>query len=87
VLERDQSTTDNSYDARLSSAGNRLLRTLKITCRQMNRLWDEVDRIAANNLTEMEWLILEGELDRAIRSAKQLADVITPLLKKRTHER
>lgn len=87
VLERDQSTTDSIYDARLSSAGNRLLRTLKITCRQMNRLWDEVDRIAANHLTEMEWLILEGELGRAIRSAQQLVDVITPLVKHRTHER
>jgi ParB/RepB/Spo0J family partition protein len=87
VLERDQSTTDSIYDARLSSAGNRLLRTLKITCRQMNRLLDEVDRIAANNLSAMEWLILEPELGRAIRSAKQLADVITSLVEKRSHER
>ncbi len=87
VLERDQSTTDSIYDARLSSAGNRLLRTLKITCRQMNRLLDEVDRIAANNLTELEWLILEPELGRTIRSAKQLADFITSLVEKRIHER
>jgi ParB/RepB/Spo0J family partition protein len=87
VLERDQSTTDSFYDARLSSAGNRLLRTLKITCRQMNRLWDEVDRIAANNLTALEWLILEPELGRAIRSANQLAEVITPVVEKKNHER
>jgi ParB/RepB/Spo0J family partition protein len=87
VLERDQSTTDSIYDARLSSAGNRLLRTLKITCRQMNRLLDEVDRIAANNLTELEWLILEPELSRAIRSAKQLTDFITSLVEKKIHER
>ena len=86
VLERDQSTTDSIYDARLSSAGNRLLRTLKITCRQMNRLLDEVDRIATNNLTAMEWLILEPEILRAVKSAKQLADVITPLVEKK-HER
>lgn len=87
VLERDQSITDSIYDARLSSAGNRLLRTLKITCRQMNRLFDEVDRIAANSLTDLEWLILEPELGRAIRSAKQLADFITSLVEKRIHER
>lgn len=87
VLERDQSTTDSIYDARLSSAGNRLLRTLKITCRQMNRLLDEVDRIAANNLTELEWLILEPELGRAIRSAKQLTDFIASLVEKKIHER
>lgn len=87
VLERDQSTTDSIYDARLSSAGNRLLRTLKITCRQINRLLDEVDRIAANSLTELEWLILEPELGRAIRSAKQLTDFITSLVEKRSHER
>jgi ParB/RepB/Spo0J family partition protein len=87
VLERDQSTTDSIYDTRLSSAGNRLLRTLKITCRQMNRLLDEVDRIAANNLTELEWLILEPELSRAIRSAKQLTDFITSLVEKKIHER
>jgi hypothetical protein len=53
----------------------------------MNRLLDEVDRIAANNLSAMEWLILEPELGRAIRSAKQLADVITSLVEKRSHER
>lgn len=87
VLERDQSTTDSIYDARLSSAGNRLLRTLKITCRQMNRLLDEVDRIAANNLTAMEWLILEPEILRAGRSAKQLAEVITPLVEKKNYAR
>jgi ParB/RepB/Spo0J family partition protein len=87
VLERDQSTTDSIYDARLSSVGNRLLRTLKITCRQMNRLLDEVDRIAANNVSAMEWLILEPELGRAIRSAKQLTDFITALVEKRIHER
>jgi len=86
VLERDQSTTDNIYDARLSSAGNRLLRTLKITCRQINRLLDEVDRIAGNHLTAMAWLILEPEILRAVRSAKQLAEVITPLMEKK-HER
>jgi ParB/RepB/Spo0J family partition protein len=87
VLERDRSTTDSFYDARLSSAGNRLLRTLKITCRQMNRLLDEVDRIAANHLTELEWLILESELGRAMRCAKQLADFITALVEKTNHER
>jgi ParB family chromosome partitioning protein len=87
VLERDQSTTDSIYDARLSSAGNRLLRTLKITCRQMNRLLDEVDRIAANSLTELEWLILEPELGRAIRSAKQLAAFIASLVEKKILER
>jgi ParB/RepB/Spo0J family partition protein len=83
VLERDQSTTDSIYDARLSSLGNRLLRTLKITCRQMNRLLDEVDRIAANNLSAMEWLILEPEILRAVRSAKQLAEVITQFVEKK----
>jgi len=87
VLERDQSTTDSIYDARLSSVGNRLLRTVKITCRQMNRLLDEVDRIAANNLSAMEWLILEAEILRAVRSAKQLAEVITPLVEKKNYAR
>jgi ParB/RepB/Spo0J family partition protein len=87
VLERDQRTTDSIYDARLSSVGNRLLRALKITCRQMNRLLDEVDRIAANSLTALEWLILEPELGRAIRSAKQLTDFITSVVEKRSHER
>jgi ParB/RepB/Spo0J family partition protein len=87
VLERDQSTTDSIYDARLSSAGNRLLRTLKITCRQMNRLLDEADRIAANSLTELEWLILDPELGRAIRSAEHLTGFITALVEKRIHER
>jgi ParB family chromosome partitioning protein len=87
VLERDQSTTDSIYDARLSSVGNRLLRTLKITCRQINRLLDEVDRIAGNNLTAMEWLILEPEILRAVKSAKQLAEVITPLMEKKNHAR
>ena len=87
VLERDRSTTDSVYDARLSSAGNRLLRTLKITCRQMNRLLDEVDRIAANNLAAMEWLILEPEILRAVRSAKQLADAITQLVEKKNYAR
>jgi ParB/RepB/Spo0J family partition protein len=87
VLERDQSTTDSIYDARLSSAGNRLLRTLKITCRQMNRLLDEADRIAANSLTELEWLILDPELGRAIRSAEHLTGFITALVDKRIHER
>jgi ParB/RepB/Spo0J family partition protein len=86
VLERDQSTTDNIHDARLSSAGNRLLRTLKITCRQMNRLLDEVDRITANNLSAMEWPILEPEILRAGRSAKQLAEAITQFVEKK-HER
>jgi len=85
VLERDQSTTDSFYDARLSSAGNRLLRTLKVTCRQMHRLLDDVDRIAANHLTALEWLILQPELGRAMRCAKQLADVITPVVEKK-HE-
>lgn len=87
VLERDQSTTDSVYDARLSSAGNRLLRTLKITCRQMNRLLDEVDRIAANNLTAMEWLILEPEMRRVVRSAKPLTACIEQVVEKKNHER
>ena len=87
VLERDQNTTDSFYDARLSTAGNRLLRSVKITCRQMNRLLDEVDRIAANNLTEMEWMILEPELERAIRSAKQLTHFMEQLMEKTNHER
>jgi hypothetical protein len=87
VLERDQSTTDSFYDARLSSAGNRLLRTLKITCRQMNRLLDEVDRIAANNLSAMEWLILEAELGRAIRSSKQLSHFMEQMVEKTSHDR
>jgi len=87
VLERDQSTTDSFYDARLSSAGNRLLRSLKITCRQMNRLLDEVDRIAANDLSPIAWLILEPEILRAVRSANQLAEVITQVVEKKNHER
>lgn len=87
VLERDQSTIESFYDARLSSAGNRLLRSLKITGRQMNRLLDEVDRIAANDLSTIEWLILELEILRAVRSAKQLADVITQLVEKKNDAR
>ena len=87
VLERDQSTTDSFYDARLSSAGNRLLRTLKITCRQMNRLVDEVDRIAANDLSPIEWLILEAEILRAVRSTNQLAEVITQFVEKKNYAR
>jgi ParB/RepB/Spo0J family partition protein len=82
VLERDQNTADSIYDARLSRAGNRLLRTLKITCRQMNRLLDEIDRIGHQSLTPMEWIVLEPELVRANRSAKQLADFIDQILEK-----
>lgn len=84
VLEREQDKTDNDYDARLSNAGNRLLRAIKIACRQMNRLLDEIDRIGHQSLTPMEWIVLEPELVRASRSAKQLADFIDQILEKRT---
>ncbi len=84
VLEREQDKTDNDYDARLSNAGNRLLRAIKITCRQMNRLLDEIDRIGHQSLTPMEWIVLEPELARATRSAKQLADFMDQILEKRT---
>jgi ParB family chromosome partitioning protein len=83
VLERNREKSESEYDARLSGQGNRLLRTIKITRRQMNRLLDEAERTASHTLTNIEWMILEPELVRTASSAKQLADFIEQILEKR----
>lgn len=86
VLERDQDNVDPEYDARLSTAGNRLLKTIKIASRQINRLNDETERTALTLFTTMEWMILEPELLRVARRAQQLADFIEQLVHRRSHE-
>jgi ParB family chromosome partitioning protein len=86
VLERDQDHLDGDYDARLSAAGNRLLKTIKIAYRQINRLSDEAERTALTVFTAIEWMTLEPELVRVARRAQQLGDFIEQLVHRRTHE-
>jgi hypothetical protein len=86
VLERDQDNLDGDYDARLAAAGNRLLKTIKIAYRQINRLSDEAERTALTVFTAIEWMILEPELVRVARRAQQLSDFIEQLVHRRTHE-
>jgi ParB/RepB/Spo0J family partition protein len=87
VLERDQDNVDGDYDARLSATGNRLLKTIKITYRQINRLNDETERTAVDAFTVMEWMILEPQLMRVSRRAQQLADFTEQIVHRRTHEK
>jgi ParB/RepB/Spo0J family partition protein len=83
VLERDQDHVDGDYDARLSAAGNRLLKTIKIAYRQINRLSDETERTAVDAFTAVEWMILQPALVRVGRRAQQLADFIEQLVRRR----
>lgn len=86
VLERDQDHLDGDYDARLCATGNRLLKTIKITYRQINRLNDETERIAVDAFTVMAWMILEPQLLRVSCRATQLADFIEQIVHRRNHE-
>ena len=76
VLRRDKNKTVSDYDCRLGQDGNRLLKTIKITSRQMKWLLEQVDRTAVKALTLLEWSILEPELRRVARTADQLAEYI-----------
>jgi len=79
VLKPDQQETVGEYDGRLGKVGNRLLKTLKLTSRQMKWLSGQMDGLALDALTLLEWSILDPELRRVARLAEHLAEDLDQL--------
>lgn len=82
VIERDKNKIDRDYDCRLSADGNRLLKTIRMTTRQMKWLSAQLDGRSGRALTLLDWNILEPEFKHTASLAKQLAEDIFQINRK-----
>ena len=76
VLEKRNTKVDNDHDSRLSSAGNKLLKSIKSTYRAMNFLNNYLHGGLGTKLSLLDWSILENELTSTTRMSTELIETI-----------
>jgi ParB-like chromosome segregation protein Spo0J len=76
ILENINTKVDDDYDSRLSTAGNKLLKCIKTTYRQMNWLNNYLLGGLGRKLTLVDWSIIENELTSTTRMSTELIETI-----------
>ena len=76
IIERTKTKVDDDYDSRLSAAGNKLLKSIKTTYRQMNFLNNYLLGGLGSKLTLLDWSILENELNSTTSMSTELIETI-----------
>jgi ParB family chromosome partitioning protein len=76
ILEKSKTSVDDDYDSRLSAAGNKLLKSIKTTCRQMNFLNNYLLGGLGGKLTLLDWSILENDLTSTACISTELIETI-----------
>lgn len=76
ILETRKAKVDDDYDSRLSVSGNKLLKSIKSTYRQMNFLNNYLLGGLGRKLTLLDWSILENELHTTTRMSTELIATI-----------
>jgi ParB family chromosome partitioning protein len=76
ILENSKTRVDDDYDSRLSVSGNKLLKSIKSTYRQMNYLNNYLRGGLGTKLTLLDWSILENELKSTSHMSTELITTI-----------